>query len=49
MFEANYPERTKRIIVVNAPKVFPMAYGFIKPFMDEHTREKIVVLGGMCH
>ena len=45
MFEANYPERTKRIIVVRAPKVFPMAYNLIKPFMDEVTREKVVVLG----
>ena len=49
MFEANYPERTKRVIVVRAPKAFPMAYNLIKPFMDEVTRDKIVVLGSMCH
>ena len=45
MFEANYPERTKRVIVVKAPKAFPVAYNLIKPFMDEVTREKIIVLG----
>ena len=45
MFEENYPERTKRIVVVRAPKVFPVAYNLIKPFMDEVTRSKIVVCG----
>jgi hypothetical protein len=45
MFEANYPERTKRVIVVRAPKAFPVAYNLIKPFMDEVTRNKIIVLG----
>ena len=48
MFEANYPERTKRVIVVRAPKAFPVAYNLIKPFMDEVTREKIIILGSKC-
>ena len=45
MFEANYPERTRRVIVVKAPKVFPVAYNLIKPFMNEVTRDKVVILG----
>ena len=45
MFEANYPERTRRVIVVRAPKVFPVAYNLIKPFMNEVTRDKVVILG----
>ena len=45
MFEANYPERSKRIIVVQAPKAFPFAYNLIKPFLDAATRDKIAVLG----
>ena len=28
-----------------APKIFPVAYNLVKPFMNECTREKIVVLG----
>ena len=47
MFEANYPERTKRVIVIRAPKAFPVAYNLIKPFMDEVTRDKIIILGSM--
>ncbi len=45
MFEANYPERSKRIIVVKAPKVFPVAFNLIKPFLNSDTRDKIAVLG----
>ena len=45
MFEANYPERTRRVIVVRAPKVFPVAYNLIKPFMNKVTRDKVVILG----
>ena len=29
-----------------APKIFPAAYNLVKHFMDEYTRQKIVVLGG---
>ncbi|XP_064392020.1 SEC14-like protein 2 isoform X2 [Halichondria panicea] len=45
MFEANYPERSKRIIVVRAPKAFPVAFNLIKPFLKSETRDKIDVLG----
>ncbi len=45
MFEANYPERSMRIIVVRAPKAFPVAFNLIKPFLKPETRDKIAVLG----
>ncbi|MBW02621.1 SEC14-like protein 2, partial [Eschrichtius robustus] len=46
MFEENYPETLKRLFVIKAPKLFPVAYNLIKPFLSEDTRKKIMVLGG---
>uniref|UniRef100_A0A8D0HHY6 SEC14 like lipid binding 4 n=1 Tax=Sphenodon punctatus TaxID=8508 RepID=A0A8D0HHY6_SPHPU len=45
MFEENYPESLKRLFVVKAPKLFPVAYNLIKHFLSEDTRKKVVVLG----
>ncbi|XP_062870896.1 SEC14-like protein 2 [Trichomycterus rosablanca] len=45
MFEENYPEGLKRVLVIKAPKIFPIAYNLIKPFMCEETRRKIIVVG----
>ncbi|KAL1791051.1 SEC14 2 isoform X1 [Sigmodon hispidus] len=45
MFEENYPETLKHLFVVKAPKLFPVAYNLIKPFLSEDTRKKIMVLG----
>uniref|UniRef100_A0A8C5EEJ4 SEC14-like protein 2 n=1 Tax=Gouania willdenowi TaxID=441366 RepID=A0A8C5EEJ4_GOUWI len=45
MFEDNYPEGLKRLFVIKAPKIFPMAYNLIKHFMCEETRQKIQILG----
>ncbi|GAA6095417.1 SEC14-like protein 2 isoform X1 [Tachysurus ichikawai] len=45
MFEENYPEGLKRILLIKAPKLFPIAYNLIKPFMCEETRRKIVIVG----
>ena len=28
-----------------APQVFPVAYNLLKPFIDEQTKRKIVILG----
>lgn len=76
MFEENYPEGLKRVLIIKgsysvctvefgnlkcfnvylliicflflaAPKIFPIAYNLIKPFMCEETRRKIVIVGGM--
>ncbi|XP_026198079.1 SEC14-like lipid binding 8 [Anabas testudineus] len=45
MFEDNYPEGLKRLFVIKAPKLFPVAYNLIKHFLSEITRQKIYVLG----
>ncbi|XP_036383506.1 SEC14-like protein 2 isoform X1 [Megalops cyprinoides] len=45
MFEDNYPEGLKRLFVIKAPKLFPVAYNLVKHFLSEDTRRKIVVLG----
>ncbi|CAL8318321.1 unnamed protein product [Lota lota] len=46
MFEENYPEGLKRVFLIKAPKMFPMAYNLIKHFLCEETKRKIMVLGG---
>ncbi|XP_005396326.1 PREDICTED: SEC14-like protein 4 isoform X1 [Chinchilla lanigera] len=45
ILEANYPETVKNLIVVRAPKLFPVAFNLVKSFMGEETRKKIVILG----
>lgn len=42
---ANYPETLSTIAVVNSPSFFPTVWGWIKPWFDEGTRNKIFVLG----
>jgi len=39
-----YPERMGKMFVVNAPRAFPMAWNFIKGFLDVNTQNKIEVL-----
>ncbi|NXP18956.1 S14L2 protein, partial [Scytalopus superciliaris] len=45
MFEENFPESLKRLFIVKAPKIFPVAYNLVKHFLSEDTRKKVVVLG----
>ncbi|XP_071773890.1 SEC14-like lipid binding 8 isoform X1 [Centroberyx gerrardi] len=45
MFEDNYPEALKRLFVIKAPKLFPVAYNLVKHFLCENTRQKIFILG----
>lgn len=45
MFEENYPEGLKRLFVIKAPKLFPVAYNLVKHFLSENTRQKIHILG----
>uniref|UniRef100_A0A8V0X6K2 SEC14 like lipid binding 2 n=1 Tax=Gallus gallus TaxID=9031 RepID=A0A8V0X6K2_CHICK len=45
MFEENYPESLKRLFIVKAPKIFPVAYNLVKHFLSEDTRKKVMVLG----
>ncbi|NXJ95101.1 S14L2 protein, partial [Corythaixoides concolor] len=45
MFEENFPESLKRLLIVKAPKIFPVAYNLVKHFLSEDTRKKVMVLG----
>eukprot|EP00057_Strongylocentrotus_purpuratus_P021732 XP_011676206.1 PREDICTED: SEC14-like protein 3 [Strongylocentrotus purpuratus] len=45
IMEQHYPEAIYRLYVVQAPKIFPIAFSLIKPFLREDTRKKIQVLG----
>ncbi|XP_076453383.1 SEC14-like protein 2 [Babylonia areolata] len=45
MFEDHYPETLKTCFVVNAPKIFPIAYNLLKPFLSEETIRKVHVVG----
>ncbi|XP_026757927.2 SEC14-like protein 2 [Galleria mellonella] len=45
MYEANYPEILKICFIVNAPKVFSLAFSVIKKFMHEYTISKIKIYG----
>ncbi|XP_063601788.1 SEC14-like protein 2 [Penaeus indicus] len=45
LYEANYPELLKCAYVINAPKVFTLAYAVIKPFLHEVTLKKIRIFG----
>ncbi|ELU07678.1 hypothetical protein CAPTEDRAFT_168514 [Capitella teleta] len=45
MYEANYPETMKTTYIVNAPKIFPILFNIVKPFLREETRDKIKMFG----
>lgn len=44
-FVDNYPELLKKCYVINAPKMFHVAYGLVKPFLADETAKKIHVYG----
>ncbi|XP_074647763.1 SEC14-like protein 5 [Tubulanus polymorphus] len=44
--EANYPETMGRLLIVRAPRVFPVLWTLISPFIDENTRKKFMIYGG---
>jgi len=41
MYEANYPEILKDCYIINAPKVFAIAYAVIKNFLNDYTLKKL--------
>ncbi|XP_064461183.1 SEC14-like protein 2 [Ornithodoros turicata] len=45
LFENNYPERLKAAYVVNAPRIFPMFWKIIRPFICENTAKKVRIFG----
>ncbi|CAG7721231.1 unnamed protein product [Allacma fusca] len=45
IFEANYPEILRVVWIVNAPAIFNVLWGVIKPFLTERTNSKIRIFG----
>ncbi|KAM5227972.1 SEC14-like protein 5 isoform 2-T2 [Ctenodactylus gundi] len=44
--EDNYPETLGRLLIVRAPRVFPVLWTLISPFISENTRRKFLIYGG---
>ena len=44
--EANYPETMGRVLIVRAPRVFPVLWTLVGPFIDDNTRCKFVFYSG---
>nr|CAD7437655.1 unnamed protein product [Timema bartmani] len=43
MYEANYPEILKTCYIINAPKIFAIAFSVVKNFLNEYTLNKIKI------
>ncbi|XP_069684497.1 SEC14-like protein 1 isoform X1 [Periplaneta americana] len=44
--EANYPETMGRVLIIRAPRVFPILWTLVSTFIDENTRSKFLFYGG---
>ncbi|XP_059470785.1 SEC14-like protein 1 isoform X2 [Neocloeon triangulifer] len=44
--EANYPETMGRVFIVRAPRVFPILWTLVSPFIHVNTRSKFLFYGG---
>lgn len=44
--EANYPETMGRVLIIRAPRVFPILWTLVGTFIDENTRTKFLFYGG---
>lgn len=44
--EANYPETMGRVLIIRAPRVFPILWTLVGTFIDENTRDKFLFYGG---
>nr|XP_002121052.2 SEC14-like protein 5 isoform X1 [Ciona intestinalis] len=46
VIEANYPETMSRLLIVRSPRVFPVLWTLISPFIDEKTSSKFMMYTG---
>ncbi|XP_045122663.1 SEC14-like protein 1 isoform X10 [Portunus trituberculatus] len=44
--EANYPETMSCVLIIRAPRVFPILWTLVSTFIDETTRSKFLFYGG---
>jgi peptidase E len=42
----NYPESLGQLFITNAPWAFTAVWAVVKSFLDEVTRQKIIIVGG---
>ena len=45
MDQDSYPETLGKILIINAPSVFPMIWGMMKPWFDAITAAKVTIQG----
>ncbi|KAG7199884.1 hypothetical protein KM043_014330 [Ampulex compressa] len=45
--EANYPETMGRVLIIRAPRCFPILWTLISTFINENTRNKFIFYCGM--
>ncbi|XP_022093237.1 SEC14-like protein 2 [Acanthaster planci] len=45
LFEQYYPEIIKTTYVLKPPKIFPIIFALVRPFLRERTKQKIQILG----
>ncbi|KAA0705263.1 SEC14-like protein 1 [Triplophysa tibetana] len=43
---ANYPETLGCLLILRAPRVFPVLWTLVSPFIDENTRKKFLIYAG---
>ena len=43
--QGNYPERLKALYIINCPWYFQLLFKIFKPFIDQRTSDKFVILG----
>lgn len=46
MMSDNYPQRSYRTVIINAPSWANIAFKFVKPLLRESTKKKIMLLNG---
>ncbi|KAF2356884.1 CRAL-TRIO lipid binding domain [Trinorchestia longiramus] len=46
LVENNYPETMSQVLIIRAPRVFPILWTLVSTFIDEHTRSKFLFYGG---
>ncbi|MCL4128340.1 UNVERIFIED_CONTAM: hypothetical protein GTU68_011877, partial [Idotea baltica] len=44
--ESNYPETMSHVLIIRAPRVFPILWTLVSSFIDENTRTKFLFYGG---
>uniref|UniRef100_A0A4X2L5E3 SEC14 like lipid binding 5 n=1 Tax=Vombatus ursinus TaxID=29139 RepID=A0A4X2L5E3_VOMUR len=44
--EDNYPETLGRLLIVRAPRVFPVLWTLVSPLINENTRQKFLIYSG---